>query len=117
MKEVELDIAVNADTAIYWQDDTLYLLDQRVLPRREVFIECKDAGETAEAIRSMVVRGAPAIGITAAYGIAMAARRRLDEAPEDWRQLIEQDLQRLAASRPDSGKPVLGDRPFSLADC
>jgi len=100
MKQVELAIPVNADAAIHWQDDTLYLLDQRALPHREVFIACSDATTTADAIREMVVRGAPAIGITAAYGVVLAARVRYAEDPDAWCRLIAQDLDVLAASRP-----------------
>ena len=100
MQEISLDIAVSADLALLWQDEQLYLLDQRVLPGREVFIACPDARTTAQAIQAMVVRGAPAIGIAAAYGIAMAARQRYASDPGGWRQAIEQDLQTLAASRP-----------------
>ena len=100
MQEVSLDIPVNADAAIVWHQDDLYLLDQRVLPQREVFIHCPDAQSTADAIRAMVVRGAPAIGITAAYGIAVAARQRYAQAPQGWRELIAGDLEVLAASRP-----------------
>ena len=50
----------------------LSLLDQRLLPREERWIECRTASDVAEAIRTMVVRGAPAIGVAAAYGMAMA---------------------------------------------
>ena len=50
----------------------LSLLDQRLLPREETWIECRTASEVADAIRTMVVRGAPAIGVAAAYGMAMA---------------------------------------------
>jgi methylthioribose-1-phosphate isomerase len=53
----------------------LFLLDQRLLPREETWVECASAGDVAEAIRTMVVRGAPAIGVSAAFGMAMAARR------------------------------------------
>ncbi len=60
--------------AIVWADEGLRLLDQRLLPVEERYIECRDAAQTAAAIRDMVVRGAPAIGITAAFGIALAAR-------------------------------------------
>ncbi len=60
--------------AIVWADDHLRLLDQRLLPMEERYIECRDVAQTAAAIRDMVVRGAPAIGITAAFGIALAAR-------------------------------------------
>ena len=51
------------------------LLDQRLLPREEKWIECSTASEVADAIRTMVVRGAPAIGVSAAFGMAMAAKR------------------------------------------
>ena len=100
MKQVTLDIPVTADAAIVWHGDRLYLLDQRLLPAREVFVECIDASSTAEAIRAMVVRGAPAIGISAAYGVALAARERFASAGDDWRSSVESDLQVLAESRP-----------------
>jgi methylthioribose-1-phosphate isomerase len=57
------------------EKDAVVLLDQRRLPDEEVEVRCRDARELAEAIRTMVVRGAPAIGVAAAYGIALAARR------------------------------------------
>lgn len=60
-------------TPIRWDGHTLSLLDQRLLPREEVWIEYRTASEVAEAIKTMVVRGAPAIGISAAFGMAMAA--------------------------------------------
>ncbi|RMG35792.1 MAG: S-methyl-5-thioribose-1-phosphate isomerase [Gammaproteobacteria bacterium] len=100
MQSVELDISVTADDAILWRDDVLYLLDQRRLPQEERFIRCQDAADTAEAIRAMVVRGAPAIGITAAYGVALAVRQRYAEAPEHWRGRVAQDMQLLARARP-----------------
>src|SRR6476646_3958425 len=55
------------------EGDAVVLLDQRRLPLEEVEVECRSAAEVAEAIRTMVVRGAPAIGVAAAYGIALAA--------------------------------------------
>src|SRR4051812_918134 len=60
---------------IRWQDNELQLLDQRKLPREVIWVSCRDAREVAAAIRDMVVRGAPAIGVAAAFGIALAARR------------------------------------------
>jgi len=57
------------------EDDRVVFLDQRRLPGEEVDVECCSAAEVAEAIRTMVVRGAPAIGIAAAYGMALAAVR------------------------------------------
>ena len=60
--------------AIRWYDDTLYLLDQRILPHKIEYLKITSASEAANAITDMVVRGAPAIGIAAAYGIALAAK-------------------------------------------
>lgn len=59
---------------IVWADGHLRLLDQRLLPHREEYLECRSAGEVARAIHQMAVRGAPAIGIAAAYGLALAVR-------------------------------------------
>ncbi|NOZ12876.1 MAG: S-methyl-5-thioribose-1-phosphate isomerase [Acidobacteria bacterium] len=58
---------------ILWKNNELILLDQRRLPEKKEFISCRTPEETASAIRDMVVRGAPAIGITAAYGLALSA--------------------------------------------
>ena len=83
-----------------WTGASLRLLDQRVLPARHEFLELHDCAAVADAIRDMVVRGAPAIGITAAYGLVLAARARYRDDPAGWRSALEQDRQRLAASRP-----------------
>jgi methylthioribose-1-phosphate isomerase len=66
------------------EEDAVVLLDQRLLPREEVEVRCATVEELADAIRTMVVRGAPAIGVAAAYGIALAAARGddLDAADE-----------------------------------
>ncbi len=85
---------------IIWQDDTLQLLDQRLLPSEYTYISLNNAKSVAQAITDMVVRGAPAIGITAAFGIVIAARQRFAENPGTWKQAIEEDLQILAQSRP-----------------
>ncbi len=62
-------------TPLRWTRETLELLDQRLLPGEEKWIACRTAVEVRDAIRDMIVRGAPAIGITAAFGIALAALR------------------------------------------
>ncbi len=85
---------------IDWRDDTLWLIDQRRLPAERVEIACRDVAAAAEAIRNMTVRGAPAIGITAAYGVVLAARDRHARAPASWRDDIEADLALLAGTRP-----------------
>ena len=65
------------------ETDAVVLLDQRRLPLEEVEVECRTAAEVAEAIRTMVVRGAPAIGVTAAYGYALAVENGEDPAAAD----------------------------------
>ena len=61
-----------------WRDDHLLMLDQRLLPLKEVWIPLRTHEEVAKAIKDMVVRGAPAIGIAAAYGMALAAKNGAD---------------------------------------
>jgi len=60
---------------IEWQDDTVVMIDQRKLPTKEVYVQCKTAREVARAIKTMVIRGAPAIGVAAAMGLALGVRR------------------------------------------
>jgi methylthioribose-1-phosphate isomerase len=60
---------------IAWQDDAIVMLDQRRLPGAEVYVRCRTAPEVARAIRTMVIRGAPAIGVAAAMGLALGLRR------------------------------------------
>lgn len=86
--------------AIRWKDKQLQLLDQRILPQQTQYLTYTDVNAVAEAIRDMVVRGAPAIGITAAFGIVLAARTRFAESATEWKSLIEADLNTLAESRP-----------------
>ncbi|MGA8262237.1 MAG: S-methyl-5-thioribose-1-phosphate isomerase, partial [Arenicellales bacterium] len=85
--------------AVQWRDDRLVLLDQRKLPGEEVYLDVRDARSTGEAIRDMVVRGAPAIGIAAAYGAVLAARARR-EGGRVLRDELEHDLDRLILARP-----------------
>ena len=76
---------------IRWRGDALELLDQRLLPREVHYVACGDAHEVAAAIRDMIVRGAPAIGVSAAFGVALAAQRGDD---------IDVAASELRASRP-----------------
>ena len=85
---------------IVWHEDHLRLLDQRLLPGRAEYLDYTDARAVAGAITQMVVRGAPAIGITAAYGVVLAARAAFTRDPVRWRDLIQTDLQALVRSRP-----------------
>ncbi|HTP96489.1 MAG TPA: S-methyl-5-thioribose-1-phosphate isomerase [Burkholderiales bacterium] len=83
-----------------WRDGRLELIDQRILPGRVEYVACDSAAAVASAIRSMVVRGAPAIGCAAAYGIALEARllERLPAA--DFAAGLARARAGLAASRP-----------------
>jgi methylthioribose-1-phosphate isomerase len=86
--------------AVLWEDDKLKLLDQRLLPAQEVYNEYEDSAAVAQAITDMVVRGAPAIGITAAYGVVLAVRKRLAEGSKDIVVQLERDFMVLADARP-----------------
>lgn len=83
-----------------WSEDTLQLLDQRLLPHQQMYIRCDDVAGVARAIADMVVRGAPAIGIAAAYGVVLAVRHRYAQSPSSWKQDITADLRLLTAARP-----------------
>jgi len=86
--------------AVSWAQERLVLLDQRRLPQAETWLALDEAAPVADAIRDMVVRGAPAIGITAAYGVVLAARSAYRRDPRGWRESMELDLARLTAARP-----------------
>lgn len=77
--------------AVQWCGDHLQLLDQRLLPQQEQWIECRDASAVTQAIRDLVVRGAPAIGIAAAWGVVLAAQHG---------EPLEPALAMLRAARP-----------------
>jgi len=83
-----------------WRDDRLDLIDQRALPGHVEFVACKTAAEVAWAIRDMVVRGAPAIGCAAAYGIALEAARLQQAAPSEFSAGMGNAFDVLATSRP-----------------
>ena len=87
---------------IVWKGDSLLLLDQRRLPLEEFWVECKTYEDVAKAIESMVVRGAPASGVVAAYGVALGAKQVLEESKSylDFKAKLEMVINRLAATRP-----------------
>lgn len=92
-------LAAEKVKAIDWRDGVLYLLDQRALPFEETWLACTDAEGVAEAIRSKVLHGAPAISICAAYGLLLGLRQRL-AAGGDWRAALEADFAVLASALP-----------------
>jgi len=82
---------------IEWKNDRVIMLDQRLLPHREVYRVCRDYNQVAVAIREMVIRGAPAIGVAAAMGVALGA---LQAAPKTFDRAFERILATLGKTRP-----------------
>ena len=106
--------------AIRWENNQLALLDQRKLPLEETWISHDHVDQVVSSIRDMVVRGAPAIGITAAYGVAIAACAQYQQHQQAWKSSLESDLEKLAGSRPtainlfwaiDRMRAVIGNLP------
>ncbi|MFV1997322.1 MAG: S-methyl-5-thioribose-1-phosphate isomerase [Acidiferrobacterales bacterium] len=85
---------------VKWENDKLKLIDQRILPSKFEYIYYDDVKKVAQAITDMVVRGAPAIGITAAYGAVLAARAHFQSDINQWRTNIVADLDYLKEARP-----------------
>ena len=82
-----------------WKNDCLRLIDQTLLPEELVFIDCKDVETVAEAIESLRVRGAPAIGVSAAYGVVIAAQEALKKG-SDFQTDLRSSIKRLSITRP-----------------
>ena len=85
---------------IEFKDDILYLIDQRKLPIEYEIFQCKNYKDVDFAIQDMVVRGAPAIGATAAYGVVLAAKEFINEGKEIFLSKIREALDVLNVSRP-----------------
>jgi methylthioribose-1-phosphate isomerase len=83
---------------LQWTGTILKVLDQRQLPTTLCYTEYHDANGVAEAIKSMQVRGAPAIGIAAAYGVVLSVMQHSQQS--NWHQLVEDDMNLLANARP-----------------
>jgi methylthioribose-1-phosphate isomerase len=88
-----------AARTLSFDDGALHLLDQRALPSEVRYLVCRSAEETAEAIKSLVVRGAPAIGVAAAFGVVLAGQRAL-ETGSSLDDALENAHEILAGSRP-----------------
>ena len=85
---------------IRWDGDAVVLIDQRYLPGKEDYLACKSADAIAEAIKDMVVRGAPAIGVTAALGIALGLKQAGAKDIESLRESMESLSMLMAGTRP-----------------
>ena len=86
--------------ALQWTGTHLAVLDQRLLPEQHHYNNYNDAISVADAITTMQVRGAPAIGIAAAYGVALAVIQHYLHSPNEWQQKVKADIDLLASSRP-----------------
>ena len=85
---------------IEWKDDAVVMIDQRKLPVSEVYVNCKTAAEVAKAIKTMVIRGAPAIGVAAAMGIALGMRRSRATGTKQYTTEFQRTCDLMAATRP-----------------
>ena len=85
---------------IEWQDDTIVMVDQRKLPAQELYVRCRTSQEVAKAIRTMVIRGAPAIGVAAAMGIALGMRRSTAKGTRQFAVEFQKTCDMMAATRP-----------------
>ena len=91
--------------AIEWLDDRLKILDQTMLPTDTAFLETSDYRAVVTAIKEMKVRGAPAIGVAAAYGIALGARNINSRNKKDFLDRLDEIMQRFATARPTAVNP------------
>ena len=82
------------------EDDVVVMIDQRKLPAQEVYVRCKTAQEVARAIKTMVIRGAPAIGVAAAMGIAIGMRKSSATGTQKFAAEFYKVCELMAATRP-----------------
>jgi len=85
---------------IEWKEEGVVMIDQRKLPSAEVYVTCKTASEVARAIKTMVIRGAPAIGVAAAMGIALGMRKSRATGTKQFTTEFQKTCDLLAATRP-----------------
>jgi methylthioribose-1-phosphate isomerase len=85
---------------IEWKGDHIRILDQRRLPQGVRYLDCRDDSSVAKAIRTMAIRGAPAIGVAAAMGIALAAKKIRSHQPGVFHRSLEKVCQQMRQTRP-----------------
>jgi methylthioribose-1-phosphate isomerase len=85
---------------IDWQRDAVVMIDQRKLPGQEVYVHCKTSSEVARAIKTMVIRGAPAIGVAAAMGLALGVRKSRTQGTRQLAVEFNKLCEQMAATRP-----------------
>ena len=82
------------------EDDAVVMIDQRKLPAEEIYVRCKTAAEVARAIKTMVIRGAPAIGVAAAMGIALGMRKSKATGTQKFAAEFYKMCELMAGTRP-----------------
>ena len=85
---------------IEWQDDAVVMIDQRKLPGKEIYVRCKTSNEVAKAIKTMVIRGAPAIGVSAAMGLALGVKKSTATGTKQLSTEFLKSCEVMAANRP-----------------
>lgn len=85
---------------IAWQDSDIVMIDQRKLPGAEVYVTCRSVNDVAKAIKTMIIRGAPAIGVCAAMGLALGAERSKATGTKQFTTEFQRNSDLLAATRP-----------------
>ena len=85
---------------VAWKNNSVVLIDQTKLPNKLVHVKCKDYEEVADAIKKLVVRGAPAIGVTAAFGLALAAQQSKAKTLPEFMTDLDTAFNVLRATRP-----------------
>ena len=85
---------------IDWKDEGIVMVDQRKLPSAEVYVQCRNASDVARAIKTMVIRGAPAIGVAAAMGIALGMERSKQTGTRQFAAEFQKTCDLMAATRP-----------------
>src|ERR671913_2338139 len=85
---------------IAWQGEDIVMVDQRKLPATEVYVTCKSVNDVAKAIKTMVIRGAPAIGVCAAMGLALGGARSKATGTRQFTTEFQRNCDLLAATRP-----------------
>jgi methylthioribose-1-phosphate isomerase len=85
---------------VEWRGDAVAILDQRALPHREIVLECRTVEDVAEAIRTLAVRGAPIIGVAAAYAMALVAATSTARGVRDILRELDEAAAQLVATRP-----------------
>ena len=101
IKEMRGTDAMNTFRTIEWKNNRVLMIDQRKLPGEEVYVECETFEDVADCIRKLVIRGAPAIGIAAAMGMALGASSISNDSPyEKFAERMRTISEHLAMTRP-----------------